>query len=53
MRSGNPNNGNTGSNGHAMGQGRMAGEVRVELQGDTGVPWNVKLLWSDGGLVHE
>lgn len=33
--------------------GKVAKEVRVELSGDAAVPWNVKLLWSDGGLVHE
>jgi hypothetical protein len=37
------------------GNGGTAGvkEVRVELTGDAGVPWNVKILWSSGELIHE
>ena len=27
--------------------------MRVELTGDAGVPWNVKMLWSSGELIHE
>jgi hypothetical protein len=35
------------------GSAKKVKEVRIELSGDTGVAWNVKLLWSKGELVHE
>ncbi len=33
--------------------GSEKAELRVELRGDAEVPWNVKVLWSAGRVVHE
>lgn len=33
--------------------GKRKGEVRMQVGGNEEGPWNVKLLWSDGGLVYE
>lgn len=38
--------------GRGAGDGVKA-EVRIALSGDVEVPWNVKLLWSSEGVVHE
>lgn len=35
------------------GRGGKKGEVRMQVTGEGDEPWNVKLLWSDGRLVHE
>jgi calpain-7 len=32
---------------------REKGQVRMQVGGQGEGPWNVKMLWSEGGLVHE
>lgn len=47
-------NGNGNGHGYGYVHGKKVGaEVRVGLVGDKSVPWNIKLLWSSGGVVHE
>lgn len=47
---GDPSASNGGGTG---GRGIKKGELRLQAGGVGDEPWNVKLIWSDGGLVHE